>query len=53
MVTIKNEVVGFVYEDQALIELLRQAGVHNAQRWLDDPHRIEWRGGWPHRYEAV
>ncbi|MGW3738030.1 hypothetical protein [Streptomyces sp. NPDC005148] len=52
VVTIKDEVTGFVYDDQGLIELLQRAGVHNAERWLDDPHWIEWRG-WPHRYEAA
>lgn len=53
VVTIKDEVAGFVYDDRDLIELLRRAGVHHAERWLDDPQWIEWRGGWPHRYEAA
>ncbi|MGY4917475.1 hypothetical protein ACWD9K_20025 [Streptomyces sp. 900116325] len=53
MVTIKDEVAGFVHDDQGLIELLQRAGARNAERCLDDPHWIEWRGGWPHRYEGV
>ncbi|MGW8796239.1 hypothetical protein ACWGN9_03860 [Streptomyces sp. NPDC055775] len=52
VITIKDEVAGFVCDDQGLIELLQQAGAYNAERWLDDPHWIEWRG-WPHRYEGA
>ncbi|WSA81801.1 hypothetical protein OG930_43740 [Streptomyces sp. NBC_01799] len=49
-VTINNEIVGLVYDDHDLIELLRRAGLDDAENCLDDPHWIEWRGGWPRRY---
>ncbi|WP_326608077.1 MULTISPECIES: hypothetical protein [unclassified Streptomyces] len=49
-VTINDEIVGLVYDDQGLIELLRRAGLYDAENCLEDPHWIEWRGGWPHRY---
>ncbi|MDX3772227.1 MULTISPECIES: hypothetical protein [unclassified Streptomyces] len=52
-VTINDEIVGLVYDDQGLIELLRRAGVYDAEQCLDDPQWIEWRGGRAHRYEPV
>ncbi|MCX5317836.1 hypothetical protein [Streptomyces sp. NBC_00154] len=52
-VTINNELVGLVFDDHDLVELLRRAGVYDAEHCLDDPHWIEWRGGRPHRYAAA
>ncbi|MGW3766122.1 hypothetical protein [Streptomyces sp. NPDC005131] len=52
-VTINNEIVGLVYDDQGLIELLRQAGLYDAEHCLDDLHWIEWRDGRAHRYEPA
>lgn len=51
-VTINDEIVGLVYNDQGLIELLRRAGLYDAEHCLEDPHWIEWRGGRPHRYRC-
>ncbi|WP_327370541.1 hypothetical protein [Streptomyces sp. NBC_01217] len=53
MVTINDEIVGLVYDDQGLIELLRRAGVYDAEQCLDDPQWIEWRGGRAHQYEPA
>ncbi len=50
-VTINDEIVGVVYDDWDLIELLRWAGLYDAEHCLEDAHWIEWRGGWPHRYQ--
>ncbi|MGC5006440.1 hypothetical protein OIE61_39545 [Streptomyces sp. NBC_01762] len=52
-VTINNELVGLVYDDHGLVELLRRAGVYDAEQCLDDPRWIEWRDGRPHRYEPA
>ncbi|MGW3745107.1 hypothetical protein ACWD62_32120 [Streptomyces sp. NPDC005146] len=52
-VTINDEIVGLVYDDQCLIELLRRAGLYDAEQCLDDPQWIEWRGGRAHRYEPA
>ncbi|MFF0052196.1 hypothetical protein [Streptomyces sp. NPDC005498] len=53
MVTINGELAGLVADDDELIELLRVAGIYDAEHCLDDPHWIEWRGGRPHRYEPA
>ncbi|MGC5005359.1 hypothetical protein [Streptomyces sp. NBC_00353] len=53
VVTINDETVGLVHDDHALIELLRRAGIYDAEHCLDDPQWIEWRGGPAHRYEAA
>ncbi|WP_328885320.1 hypothetical protein [Streptomyces sp. NBC_00316] len=52
-VTINDEMAGLVHDDRDLIELLRRAGVYDAEHCLDDPHWIEWRSGQAHRYEAA
>lgn len=49
-VTINDEIVGLVYDDWGLIELLRWAGLYDAEHYLEDAHWIEWRGGWARRY---
>jgi hypothetical protein len=49
-VTINDEMVGLVHDDRDLIELLRRAGVYDAEHCLDDPQWIDWRGGPAHRY---
>ncbi|WP_093770792.1 hypothetical protein OG963_05525 [Streptomyces sp. NBC_01707] len=53
VVTINGEMVGLVHDDHGLIELLRRAGVYDAEHCLDDPHWIEWHGSPAHRYEAA
>ncbi|WP_326604312.1 hypothetical protein [Streptomyces sp. NBC_01800] len=52
-VTINDELAGLIHDDRDLIELLRQAGIYDAEHCLDDPHWIEWRGSPAHRYEAA
>ncbi|MFG2559387.1 hypothetical protein [Streptomyces sp. NPDC048496] len=52
-VTINNEMAGLVHDDRDLIELLRRAGIYDAEHCLDDPHWIEWRGGRAHLYEPA
>lgn len=45
VVSINDEMVGVVRDDRDLVELLRRAGIHDAEHCLDDPHWTEWRGG--------
>ncbi|WTH08255.1 hypothetical protein OH776_19930 [Streptomyces sp. NBC_01578] len=40
-VTINDEIVGLVYDDQGLVELLRRAGLYDAEHCLEDPHWID------------
>ncbi|MGY5031264.1 hypothetical protein ACWC9U_10080 [Streptomyces sp. 900116325] len=49
VVTIHDETADVVRD---LIDLLRGAGIHDAEHCLDDPHRIEWRGGRSHLHKA-
>ncbi|GAA3481994.1 hypothetical protein [Streptomyces yanii] len=52
-VTINDEIAGLVCNDHDLIELLRRAGVYDAEHCLDDPQWIDWRGGRAHEYEPA
>ncbi|MET8124079.1 hypothetical protein ABZV67_13630 [Streptomyces sp. NPDC005065] len=52
-VTVNGAIGGRTHDDRDLIEFLRRAGIHDAEHRLDAPHRIEWRGGRAHRYEAA
>ncbi|MFI1678013.1 hypothetical protein [Streptomyces sp. NPDC020607] len=50
-VTVRGEDAGVARSDEGLTELLRRAGLGEADIALDDPHLVEWRGGrhvWPH-----
>ncbi|MET8401378.1 hypothetical protein [Streptomyces sp900116325] len=53
VVTINDELAGIIYNDDDLIAILQRAGIQDAERCLDDPNWIEWRGGSPHRYELA
>ncbi|MEV0253844.1 hypothetical protein AB0H82_06125 [Streptomyces sp. NPDC050732] len=46
-VTVRGREVGVARSDHELTELLRRAGLGEADMALDDPHLVEWRGG-PH-----
>ncbi|MFI5628707.1 hypothetical protein ACIA8E_04820 [Streptomyces sp. NPDC051664] len=52
VVTINDELAGLVADDHELIEVLRRAGI-DAEKCLNDPLWIEWRGGRAHEYEAA
>ncbi|WSG79071.1 hypothetical protein OIE76_03450 [Streptomyces sp. NBC_01727] len=45
-VTINDEIVGLVYNDQGLVELLRRAGLYDAEHCLEDPHWNERTRSW-------
>ncbi|MFF3641263.1 hypothetical protein [Streptomyces sp. NPDC002564] len=49
-VTLRGQDVGAAHDDRELADLLRSAGLGEADIALDDPHLVEWRGaphGWP------
>ncbi|MEV7194434.1 hypothetical protein AB0N81_21880 [Streptomyces sp. NPDC093510] len=46
-ISVRGQDVGVARSDHALRELLRHAGLGEADIALDDPHLVEWRGG-PH-----
>ena len=48
-----GEILGLAYDDHDLVEFLRRAGLPDAERILDDPQWVEWRGGRAHQYEAA
>ncbi|AGJ52557.1 hypothetical protein ACN6LF_005475 [[Kitasatospora] papulosa] len=39
--------------DQDVVESLRRAGLPDAERLLDQPDWVEWRGGRAHTYAAA
>ncbi|MFF1377387.1 hypothetical protein [Streptomyces sp. NPDC058308] len=43
-VTVRGQDVGVAHSDGDLAELLRRAGLGEADIALDDPHLVEWRG---------
>ncbi|MEO3978750.1 hypothetical protein [Streptomyces sp. CAU 1734] len=53
-VTARGQILGLAYSDRDLTELLRRAGLENAEQLVDgDSALIEWRGGRAHKYEAA
>ncbi|MFD6423139.1 hypothetical protein [Streptomyces sp. NPDC060198] len=52
-VTIRGQIAGLARGDSDVVEFLRRAGLVDAERLLDDPRWVEWRGGRAHRYEAA
>ncbi|MFD7868171.1 hypothetical protein [Streptomyces sp. NPDC059783] len=52
-VTVRGQIAGLAHDDHDVTEFLRQAGLPNAEQFLDDPSWVEWRGGRAHQYEAA
>ncbi|MFE1956356.1 MULTISPECIES: hypothetical protein [Streptomyces] len=52
-VTVRGRPVGLAHSDRDLTELLRRAGLGEADTTLDDPHLVEWRGAGPHVWHAA
>ncbi|RPK79393.1 hypothetical protein EES47_29755 [Streptomyces sp. ADI98-12] len=50
--TIRGEIIGVAYSDRDVVEFLRQAGLPDGERLLDDPGWVEWRGADAHEYGA-
>ncbi|MFD5027030.1 hypothetical protein [Streptomyces sp. NPDC058373] len=50
--TIRGEIIGVAYSDADVVEFLRQSGLPDGERLLDDPGWVEWRGGPAHDYAA-
>ncbi|MFE2767879.1 MULTISPECIES: hypothetical protein [Streptomyces] len=50
--TIRGEIIGMAYSDEDVVEFLRQAGLPEGERLLDDPGRVKWRGGPAHEHGA-
>ncbi|MEU9236008.1 hypothetical protein [Streptomyces subrutilus] len=48
-----DEILGIAYCDRDLVALLEAAGVYEAERVLDDPMWVEWRGGGAHQWDAA
>ncbi|WP_276329162.1 hypothetical protein [[Kitasatospora] papulosa] len=42
-----------MHDDQDVVEFLRRAGLPDAERLLDQPQWVEWRGGRAHTYAAA
>ncbi|MEU2462478.1 MULTISPECIES: hypothetical protein [Streptomyces] len=42
-----GQIAGLAHDDQDLTEFLRRSGLPDAQRLLDQPEWVEWRGGRP------
>ncbi|MFJ8826626.1 hypothetical protein ACIREE_33260 [Streptomyces sp. NPDC102467] len=52
-VTARGQILGLAHSDAEVVELLRGAGLADAEVVLADPARVTWRGGRAHHYEAA
>ncbi|WP_394425475.1 hypothetical protein [Streptomyces sp. SGAir0957] len=52
-VTARDQILGLAHSDRDVVEFLRRAGLPDAERILDDPSWVTWRGGRAHQYEAA
>ncbi|MFE7516003.1 hypothetical protein ACFU8I_32935 [Streptomyces sp. NPDC057540] len=46
-------ILGLAHSDRDVTEFLRRAGLEDADRLLDDPRWVEWRGGGAHEFKAA
>ncbi|MER6789525.1 hypothetical protein ABT330_33750 [Streptomyces sp. NPDC000658] len=49
----RDEILGTAYNDHDLVVFLDGAGLEDAERMLDDPGWVEWRGSGPHEWNAA
>ncbi|QCW80375.1 hypothetical protein EQG64_33840 [Streptomyces sp. S6] len=49
----RDEILGLAHSDHDVIVFLSEAGLEEADRLLDNPVWVEWRGGRAHHYEAA
>ncbi|EHM24391.1 hypothetical protein SPW_7177 [Streptomyces sp. W007] len=49
----RDEILGLAHSDHDVIVFLNEAGLEEADRILDNPVWVEWRGGRAHHYEAA
>ncbi|MFJ8931591.1 hypothetical protein ACIRLA_33910 [Streptomyces sp. NPDC102364] len=52
-ITARGEILGLAHSDHEVVEFVRRAGLEDAERLLDDPAWLKWRGGPAHHYEAA
>ncbi|WP_326737052.1 hypothetical protein [Streptomyces sp. NBC_01022] len=52
-VTAYGQILGLAHGDQDLVEFLRRAGLPDAEMLIDDPQKVEWRGGRAHQWDAA
>ncbi|MFC9502706.1 hypothetical protein [Streptomyces sp. NPDC057002] len=48
----RDEILGTAYSDHDLVVFLEGAGITAPEAILDDPQRVEWRGGPSHVFSA-
>ncbi|MDQ8705063.1 hypothetical protein RCO28_21575 [Streptomyces sp. LHD-70] len=49
-VSVRGRRLGTAHSDRELLEMLRAAGLDEADAALDDPHLVEWRGAPAHAW---
>ncbi|MFF3247401.1 hypothetical protein ACFYWY_27610 [Streptomyces sp. NPDC002870] len=49
----RDEILGLAHSDHDLIVFLEATGVLDAERVIDDPTWVEWRGGRAHEWDAA
>ncbi|MET8538727.1 hypothetical protein ABZV67_45560 [Streptomyces sp. NPDC005065] len=49
----RERILGLAHSDHDLIVFLEAAGVVDPESVLDDPRRLEWRGGSAHKRSAL
>ncbi|MFE0102088.1 hypothetical protein [Streptomyces sp. NPDC059009] len=52
-VTVRGQYAGTARSDHELVEVLRRAGLGEADIALDDPHLVEWHGAAAHAWGAA
>lgn len=48
----RDEILGTAYSDQDLVVFLEAVGIADPEAILDDPQRVEWRGGHAHEFST-
>ncbi|MFF1443450.1 hypothetical protein [Streptomyces sp. NPDC058295] len=49
----QDEILGLAHSDHDLVVFLEAAGLSDPDELLDDPGRVEWRGGRPRQWDAA
>ncbi|WP_093802144.1 hypothetical protein [Streptomyces sp. Wb2n-11] len=49
----RDKALGLAHPDHDLVVFLEAAGVPDPEAAMDDPRRVEWRGGHPHQWDTA
>ncbi|WP_351231279.1 hypothetical protein [Streptomyces sp. NPDC002133] len=49
----RDKILGTAFSDHDLVVFLEAAGIIDPETVIDDPRRVEWRGGCAHQWTAA